>query len=399
MYKKSANAKDVKKPLLVFMILLMAPLAGIGIDLYTPSLPAITSYFQTETSLVKLTLAVYLIGYAIGQPVMGTFSDCFGRKYPLFIGVLLYFLASLCAAFSPNIYILLIMRLIQGLGMSAPGTIGKAIITDTFPDHQLPKYALYIATAWSIGPVIAPALGGYLQYYFGWQSAFYFLAGYGFIILMLIALTFNESNKKLHPLKIKAILRNYTTILADKRFIGYVLCMAILYSLLLVFNTLAPFLVQVDMQYSPIAYGHIALLLGLIYFFGNLVNRFLLHYLSAKKIFTISLYTSFVLSIVMVVISILFPLNIYAIVIPNAALFFISCMIFASSMGLAMGLFREMAGTASAIMGFMFVLGTGLTSATVSLFHVKTQLPIALSYLVLLSLGIIIKLTVLRSPQ
>jgi DHA1 family bicyclomycin/chloramphenicol resistance-like MFS transporter len=89
-----------KKPLLVLLLLLTAPLAGVGIDLFVPSLPAIASQLATNANTVKFTIVCYLLGYAIGQPIFGTLSDAWGRKKPLFIGLILYVIISVLLALS-----------------------------------------------------------------------------------------------------------------------------------------------------------------------------------------------------------------------------------------------------------------------------------------------------------
>lgn len=101
----------------------MAPLSGVGIDIYTPSLPAITHHFAVKTSLVKLTLSVYLLGLGLGQFVFGILSDSFGRRRLLLAGMMIYVLISAGIAMSFNIGMLLTFRFLQGLTTGVPAAI------------------------------------------------------------------------------------------------------------------------------------------------------------------------------------------------------------------------------------------------------------------------------------
>src|SRR3990167_10454126 len=122
------NTLIFNKRLMIAMVLLMAPLGGIGIDLYTPSLPAITRHFSVDASLVKLTLSIYLLGLGMGQFVFGFLSDSLGRRRLLLIGMLVYVVISLVMAMSTNIGTLLVFRLLQGLATGAPAVLYRSLI-------------------------------------------------------------------------------------------------------------------------------------------------------------------------------------------------------------------------------------------------------------------------------
>ena len=154
------------------MVLLLVPMTGASIDIYVPSLPNITQALQASTHLVQLTIPLYLLGYGLSQAFCGALSDALGRKSLLMAGLVLFIIASVVVPFSPNVYFLMAMRALQGVGVAAPGVLARAIVSDSFDKEQLPKITNYMTTAWAAGPILAPVLGSYLQTYLSWHASY-----------------------------------------------------------------------------------------------------------------------------------------------------------------------------------------------------------------------------------
>lgn len=385
--------------LLLFLILFMTPLAGVGIDLYTPSLPSIKSYFDTSESLVKLTIAFYLLGYGIGQPFFGTLSDSYGRKTLLLIGMVFFAIASTIAVYSPSIEILLMMRLIQGLGAASSGVIAKSIVTDSFTGKEISKASTYMSLIWGLGPIVAPAIGGYLEYYFGWSSSFYLLALYGLSVFLLAFIYLPETNLRPVALNVRSILTSYTLTLTHTVFLGSIAGMAIVYSIITIFSIVAPFLIQDILHYSPIAYGNIALIMGLAYFLGSFSNRFLIEAISTYKLLFVSNLAILIVAGVMVLLSLQGNLNIWTLTVPTFLIFLGCGIIFPNCMAICMSLFTEIAGTASAVMGFLFVVATSIVSAVASLLKSSSVLPLSLAYVALIALSLVLCLALLKTAE
>lgn len=383
--------------LLLFLILFMTPLAGVGIDLYTPSLPAIAAYMQAPNAYVKLTVAFYLLGYGFGQPFFGTFSDSYGRRKLLLVGMIFFAAASIIAAFSSNIFVLLIMRVLQGLGAASSGVIAKSMVTDSFTGKRISSASTYMSLIWGISPIIAPAIGGYLQEYFDWSAAFYVLAGYGFVVFLLSFFLMPETNKNLMPLNVSSITKSYQLTLTHKVFLGSILGMAIVYSIITIFSIIGPFLVQEVLHYTAIDYGHIALIMGFGYFFGSLFNRFLINAVHAYKLLVISNAVAFLISLIMLFVN-LGTVNLWTFTVPSFIIFFTGGIIFPNCMGICISLFTDIAGTASAVMGFLFVIATSIVSALASLLKSTSALPIAATYCGLTLLSLLVCILLLR-PQ
>lgn len=388
-----------KKPLYIFLLLMMAPLAGIGIDLFVPSLPAISKELMAHENIVKFTIVAYLIGYAIGQPVFGTLSDAWGRKKLLLFGLVFYILASIFLTFSKNIQTMLFLRVLQGIAVAAPGVLSKAILTDVFLGERLGKISTYMTMIWAIGPIIAPVIGGYLEAYVGWRADFYLFAIYGAFLFFLVLFFLKETNVNRTPLNISHLLGVYKKACLHKVFFSSVICISIVYSLIVIFNVVGPFFIETVLGYSPITYGHLALFMGLGFFIGSLANRLLLRRFSSSQIFKPTLYYGSAVAVLMFLFSILFGAHLFILIFFTFCLLIASGIIFPNSMAQALSLFSKTAGTATAIMGASFILGTSIIASLASFLDTKTLIPISLSYIFLMAICLAVHLWAAKKEE
>ncbi|MCH9643526.1 MAG: MFS transporter, partial [Gammaproteobacteria bacterium] len=154
MISSDNKQKFVRPWYLTMMILFMVPMTGIGIDLYAPSLPWIVSALHTSAYLVKLTIAVYFFGYAVGPLLAGTLSDVYGRKPTLIIGMALYIAVCLLIIIVPNINMMLAMRFLQGVAAAFLAVTYRTVFSDAYtPGIDMKKMGASISLAWSLGPI------------------------------------------------------------------------------------------------------------------------------------------------------------------------------------------------------------------------------------------------------
>ena len=280
--------QTVKRPwYFAVIVLAFVPFAGIGVDLYSPSLPWIQRAMHADPALIKLTISVYLLGYAIGPLFFGLLADIHGRKKILFGGLILYIFSCIGIVAFPNIQMMLGMRLLQGFAIGAAGVTSKAMIIDTYKGEAMRKMGSMMAIIWAIGPVIAPFIGGYLQHYYGWHANFYFLMGYA-VIILFASFSLPETLTNKIEMSKAVILHSYKTVLLSKPFWAGVIYMGVVYSIITIFNTVGPFFIQNVLHYSPIQFGHIALVMGLAFLFGGLLNRVLVNFLKVRTLLIIS---------------------------------------------------------------------------------------------------------------
>jgi MFS transporter, DHA1 family, multidrug resistance protein len=377
----------------LFILLAMVPLTGATIDIYVPSLPAITAHFGVPAQLVQWTIPSYLIGYSLAQLFCGALSDAWGRRALLIIGIVLYTGASFLAASASSISMLILMRFVQGLGVAAPGVLARAIASDSFDSERLPHITNYITLAWALGPIIAPLIGGYLQHVFGWKAIFYFLTAYGCIILLLIYVLLPETNSYRHQLRPDTLLDQYKPILASPVFLGCALVLALIYGQLVLFNVVGPFLIQTVLGESPIVFGRVALSLGIAWFLGSLANRILTETFPQLPLMEIATVVAFVGSTIMAWLAFESPLSLSNLVIPTAVVFMSGSITFTRCFGLSVRFFPKQAGMASALVGTLFIAGSALAGFGASFLEARTAIPLALSFVALTALTAIVQRT------
>lgn len=366
---------------LLSIILLLAPISGMGIDIYAPSLPHISTLFAVTHLVAKNTISVYLLGFAIGQVFAGSLSEVYGRKPILVCGLVLFILSCLLAAVSEQIGLLMVARFIQGLAVTAPVVMVKTLATDTYSREEMKKISTYFVISWSMGPIVAPLIGGYLQTYVGWWASFVFLAVYSFVLLLLILCFLPETHKAKIPFNFRQLLSQYTVILQDKKFLSMSLSLALSYSIIVIFNVLGPFIIQKGLGYSPIGFGHIAFFMGFACLIGSISNRYFISRYKVQKLIKYSELAIIILSLGALAVFWGHQKNsLLLVVVPTFLIILSIGIIFPNFSGICLSQFPQVAGAASAVLGVINILGTTAASVMASLFHTVEPWPLFILY-------------------
>lgn len=375
----------LNKYYLAVIVLFITPLSGLSIDIYIPSLPAVSHYFGVEKAMSQLSISAYMLGLGVMQLFAGAITDSFGRKRPFIIAMVIFIIATFLVSFSSNIYQLLFLRLIQGIAIATVVSPMRAVISDLFSGREFYKMANYMTMAWSIGPIIAPAIGGYLQHLFGWQSCFIFLGLYSGLGLLLIWLFLPETSPQQHPFHLYNISKRYREIIVHPLFLRGVLLNSMLYSMIILFAAVGPFLIQDVLHFSAIQFGYFSLLTGLAWFFGTFTNRFLIDvefHIKAKY----CLWSMLLISIITFMATFYFPLSIYIILVPVFSLFWIGGIIFPDNFARVVSLFPHSAGSVSSLFAAFVFLITAFNSGLGTYLKSTTATPLLGAYVLLMTI-------------
>ena len=164
MEMKAEITSDTKKVhTKLWFVLILGSLTAFGplsMDMYLPALPIVAVDLQTTASLAQLSITACLLGLAAGQLLFGPLSDIHGRRRPLLYTLLIYMVVSLLCAFSPNIWVFVGLRFVQGFAGAAGIVIARASARDMYSGKDLTKFIALLALVNGAAPILAPIFGG-----------------------------------------------------------------------------------------------------------------------------------------------------------------------------------------------------------------------------------------------
>ncbi|MFH0262768.1 MFS transporter [Vibrio barjaei] len=375
---------------LAILMYLLISLGGIVVDIVVPSLPSIRTEFSASETVTQWSFTAAMLGFGLGQLVAGFIVDAYGRKTPMLIGVFLLVTALLLSIISPNIYSLIVLRLLEGLAVSFVCVGGRAVIKDMYHGAEYLKAVNWITISFAMGITLSPFVGGHLESMFGWQSIFIALAIWVALGGVFLWLFFSETMQVAQPLRGEQIRSNLTEIVLNRNFQRTAIICGVFYSILPAFNTVGPFIIQSRLGYSPVFYGNIALALGACWLLGNLANRFLFS-ISAERKTNVAITASLAALMIGMSFQYIYGLNLLAFLLPVAVIIVSLGMLFPLYLGKALLPFPHIAGVANAIVFSGSWLCTALISFVASTLPVGSAFPLLGLYFVLLVLVVVIK--------
>ncbi|TVU71832.1 multidrug effflux MFS transporter [Vibrio tasmaniensis] len=164
---------------MLFFLVIISAFPPLTIDLYLPALPQMVEVFNTDQSMVNLTLSSYFVTYAFGLLFWGPLSEKFGRKPILLIGLASYMVASVICAMTNSIEQLIGARVFQAFAGSAITVIATAIVKDLYDGREREKIMATIMSLVIIAPMVAPVFGAFLLKIASWRMMFVTLAIFG----------------------------------------------------------------------------------------------------------------------------------------------------------------------------------------------------------------------------
>lgn len=179
----------------IMTIAIIEILCYMAVDMYLASMTDIAAFFETPYSKVQLSLTFYLFAMGVGQLFFGPIIDYFGRKIPLILGTSLYALCSFAITTSSNIELFLLYRIIQGLGVALIYICLISMVRDVSKGKVAAKIFAILITIGAITPILAPAIGGYIDQVFGWKAVFYVLFILAILVLILSLFILPETLK------------------------------------------------------------------------------------------------------------------------------------------------------------------------------------------------------------
>lgn len=394
------------------LILILGSLTALGpfsIDMYLPGFAGIAKDLNTSVANVSLTLSSYFIGISAGQLLYGPLLDRFGRKKPLFWGLLVYILASLGCAFVTNIDVFIGLRFIQAVGSCAAAVASVSMVRDLFPVKDIPKVFSLLMLVVGLSPMLAPTIGGYITEDYGWHTVFFILMFMGIIILLASQMFLPNSyepNLSI-SLKPKPIITNFISIIKVPQFYTYVFSGSIAFSGLFTYVAASPILFMDIFKVDPKSYGWIFAFMSLSFIGASQLNSLLLRKFSSEKMIFGALLSQSIIAIVFLVLTMNDMLGLYGTI--TMLFLFLACLGISNpnTAGLTLAPFSRNAGSASALMGAIQLGFGAFASFLVGVFVKDSMTPIVviiavttIAAFIVLNIGKIkIKNTIVNSPN
>ena len=383
--------KQVVSVAFVVTVLCIFSLPQIAIDLYLPALPDIQSGLRTTQFLTQLSLPIFMLSNGLTQLIYGPLSERFGRKPIVLMGVFIFLLGSVIVSVSSSIDLFLAGRFIQGLGMGAGFTVANAILVDVFSGKQLAKMITYSSMVYSVSPLLAPVVGGFLAQYFDWQTSFYVMFVLSLLLLVAIWLFVFETHPRddSYALSLRGLLNNYISILRCLPFIAHVLLLTFSYGVVIVFNIVGPFLLETVLLVQPMTYGFLLLLLGASYLLASTTNSWLLNYLLTSTLIAAGLLIMFIGSCGLLLTGWLGWFSVLSVMLWSMIVVFGSGLIWPNVFTDALSLFSTNVSLVVALLAALVLVGTSVLNVVVGHLHIEGENPLAAVFLLLTGLAFV----------
>jgi Bcr/CflA subfamily drug resistance transporter len=385
---------------IIFLIIVITQALGQAMaDIYLPSFPAIALGLNTNIHSVEFSLTIYAFGYGLSQLIYGPLSDGIGRRKPMLAGLFLCTIGSMICLMAPDIKILLLGRLCQGLGAGATLTIGGAMMRDLFEGLTLSKYNSYSGIIFVVFLSISPLLGGYIQEHMGWRPIFAVMTICSLLVLSAFIFIIPETNKYIKPenLQYKIIKTHLRILMTSPIFIGYTSCSLLTYGAIFAWVTASSALLENVVGLSPVEYGWVYAASGAAFAMGAFANSKLVFRFGINLILQIGLIGMLMSGVIMLMLQLLGYINTAVIAWPVILLLFSASLVFPNTSAGLFQPFPHIAGIASALFYASRLLGGALFSGLIAWIPHTTQMPIAVAFIVSALLSwIIFAITIMR---
>jgi DHA1 family bicyclomycin/chloramphenicol resistance-like MFS transporter len=382
MTAEPARARTVRHPESAIVTGVLGALLAItafSIDISLPALPGIARAFG-EPGRVQLVIALFLVGFAIGQLLHGPASDRFGRRPVLLAALALYVTASLLCLLASSLAWLAVARLVQGFGACAGPVIARAVVRDVYEPARGARVLSLAAMAMSLAPIAGSITGGLVVSVWPWQGVFAVLTVFGTLLLTAVALLLPETN----PRGDRAgppgpsVARDYAAVLGHRRFIGYVLTLAAGSVGLFAWISGSPFVLMTVLGLPPHHYGLSFATVNLGQLGGAMLSVRLTVRIGIDRTIALGLALYIVGGLVLAALTLAGVRHPVAVIAPMMVFQLGNGLVMPNTVVGAVAPFPGAAGAASALAGFVQMVAGALSGLVLGRLHDGTAWPMAM---------------------
>ncbi len=370
----------INKTKIILILGALTTLVPFSVDTYLPAMSRIADYYGTDPANMSFSLTTFFIGFAIGQLIYGPLLDRYGRKKPLYVGMVISILGAAGCIIAWDETVFIGFRFIEALGASVATVAAITMVRDFFSQEESAKVFSLLVLIIGSSPLLAPTVGGTIIADLSWQWIFVFLSllAVFLILLTIFVLPVKHQPNKEVSLKIKHQSRTYLTILKNNQFATYALAGAFSFATLFVYVAGSPIIFMEVYGVSPQAFGGIFAMLSVGFIGGSQLNILVLRKFTSKQIFRLALASQMTVGLVFLLGSI----NNWYDQTSTLVMFFLLLLSLGftspNAMALALEPFDKNLGSASALMGTIRIGVAGLASGSIGLFNAVNSVPVTM---------------------
>ncbi|UBX48973.1 Bcr/CflA family multidrug efflux MFS transporter [Providencia alcalifaciens] len=361
---------------LILILGLLSMLMPLAIDMYLPSFPAMTGYFNVDEGRIQMTLNSYIFGFAIGQLFYGPMADSLGRKPVILGGVIVFALASAACAVAESIDTFIWLRFLHGFAAAAASVVINALMRDMFTKDEFSRSMSFVVLVMTIAPLMAPIMGGEMMRWFSWHAIFWSIAIAAVIAVVLVSLFIRETlpverRQKFH---IGTTLRQFATLFRARQVLFYILASSFSFSGMFSFLNAGSF-VYIDLNgVSPQHFGYYFGINIVFLFIMTTINGKFVRQFGAERMLYFGIVVQFVMGIWLLTTTAL-GMDFWTLVIGVAIYVSGIAMITSNSMAVILDNYPHIAGTVSSLAGTIrFSIGA-LVGTLLSMIPAKNAWP------------------------
>lgn len=354
-------------PIFVAIVTMMATLTLLPSDIYVAAMPAIRAFFNTTVGNVQLTMSAFLLGAAISQVVAGPLVDRFNYKIVSVISLSVFTAISVLSIFAPAIELLIGYRFVQALASGFAVVASRAIVVKTSSRQESTRIFLIMSPILAISPGIAPILGGYLTWWFGWQASFVFISCFGSVLIAGVAWLLpgpasGERGNSIHP---NNIVATYVRVFGNIDFDAYLFLRSMIDASYFAYITASPFIFSA-MGYPVDRIGLFYILIAASYILVAYLCARLTTPANTDRLIAIGLGISIAGTLSLYILAAFHVHSVYAIIVPAAVMTGGYGFSGPLSWTEAMNEFPDDAGYASSLIGFFPLAAAAAAAAFVN---------------------------------
>lgn len=368
---------------LAFVLGILSAFGPFSLDMYLPALPSLATELQTSASYAQLSLTACMIGLAVGQLFAGPISDVRGRRMPLIVGLILYFISSILCMFVQSVWIFIFLRFLQGVAGAVGIVLSKAMVRDLYSGHELTKFFALLMLVNGAAPILAPIAGGQLLEVTSWRGIFFALSMIGVLSLLAYLVSLGEtlpSEKRLQG-GMKETFKAFGQVMRDRLFMGYALSQGLVTAAMFAYISGSPFVLQNIYGFTPQMFSVYFAANGLGIIIATQLTGRLSESYGEKRLLVSGLSIAAISGIILFV-SVLF--NAHMLFVLISLFLLVSCVgiVGTAAFPLAMANQEKSAGSASALLGLLSFLLGGIVAPLVGMGGEQSALPMAVVIMV-----------------